>query len=73
MKRIEQVKTDFERLCQALTECKDFRRKGADFRELCSSFESGRVELENMMYELVGMSGDDVLTGLRRKKAMIPY
>ena len=73
MKRSEKIRRDFERLCKVLTECRDFRRKGADFRELCSSLETGRVDLENTMYELVGMSGDDVLTGLRRKKARISY
>ena len=69
MKR--KAKEDFEKLCQTLTEGKEFRRKGSDFRELCAAFGSARVEMENMLYECVGMSGDDVLTGLRRRKTMI--
>ena len=69
MKR--KAKADFERLCRALTEERKFRRKGADFRELCAVFSAGRVEMENMLYDCVGMSGDDVLEGLRRKKSRI--
>ena len=65
------AKADFEKLCHTLTDGKGFRRKGTDFRELCAAFGAGRVEMENMLYECVGMSGDDVLTGLRRKKSMI--
>ena len=65
------AKSDFEKLCRTLTEERGFRRKGADFRELCAASGSRRVEMENMLYECVGMSGDDVLTGLRRKKSLI--
>ena len=69
MKR--KAEADFEKLCHTLVEGKNFRRKGADFRELCATLGSGRVEMENMLYECVGMSGDDVLTCLRRKKSRI--
>jgi hypothetical protein len=71
MKR--KAKADFEKLCQMMTEGKAFRRKGEDFRKLCSVFSTGRVTMENMLYDCVGMSGDDVLAGLRRKKSRISY
>jgi len=73
MKGITKKRNDFEKLCRTMTEERRFRKKVADFRDLCSVFKTGAVEMENMFYECFGMSGDDVLTGLRRKKAAIPY
>lgn len=69
MKR--KAEADFEKLCHTLVEGKNFRRKGADFRELCATLGSGRVEMENMLFDCVGMSGDDVLEGLRTRKQQI--
>ena len=63
---------DFERLARMLIEENAFRKKGADFDLLCSSFMTSRVELDNMLYDAVGMSGEDVLVHLRRRKPMIP-
>ena len=62
---------DFAELCRILTEEKRFRRKVAAFPELCAMSGSNRVEMDNMFYEHLGMSGDDVLQVLRRKKGSI--
>jgi hypothetical protein len=68
MKR--KAKEDFDKLCRILTEEKSFRRKVASFPELCEMSGVRRVKMENMFYEYFGMSGDDVLTVLRRKTGL---
>jgi hypothetical protein len=62
---------EFETLVRQLTEGKDWRKRGFDFNLLCSSTKTGRVRLENMLFDTVGMSGDDVLEHLRRRKPLI--
>ena len=69
MKRTAQE--DFDELCRALTEEKSFRRKVAAFPELCRMSGISRVEMENMFYEYFGVSGEEVLTVLRRKKGRL--
>lgn len=62
---------DFERLARMLIEEKAFRKKCADFGLLCSSLKTSRVELDNMFYDAVGMSGEDVMAHLRCRKPAI--
>ena len=62
---------DFETLVGLLVDGKGFRKDGADFRLLCSAFKTGRRELDDMLYDAVGMSGDDVLAYLRHRKPII--
>lgn len=62
---------DFERLARMLIEENAFRKKGADFGLLCSSLRTSRVELDNMLYDAVGMSGEEVMAHLRRRKPMM--
>lgn len=68
MKR--KAKEDFDKLCRFLTEEKSFRRKVEAFPELCKMSGVNRAMMENMFYECLGMSGEDVLTALRRKKGL---
>ena len=62
---------DFEKLAHELAERKWSRAKGVDFDLLCSSLKTSRLRLDNMLYDSVGMSGDDILSYLRRRKPMI--
>ena len=68
MKR--KAKEDFDVLCRFLTEEKSFRRKVEAFPELCKMSGVNRAMMENMFYECLGMSGEDVLTVLRRKTGL---
>ena len=62
---------DFEKLAHELAERKWSRAKGVDFGALCSSLKTSRIKLDNMLYDAVGMSGDDILSHLKRRKPMI--
>lgn len=64
-------KEDFEKLVVLLVEGKDFRKKGTRFGEVCSAFNTSRMKLDNMFYDIVGMSGEDVLVCLRRRNHRI--
>ena len=41
--------------------------------EACSSFKINRVKLDNMFYDIVGMSCDDVLTCLKGYNHLIEH
>lgn len=64
---------EFESLVAMLVEGKRFRRKEGGFADLCSSFKTSRVTLDNMLHDIVGMSGDDVLTCLRMRNRLIEH
>ena len=40
----------------------------SDFGHMCSMFKTSAVTLDTMMYDAFGMSGDELLARLRRKK-----
>lgn len=61
-KRKRQEK-EFRQLVCLLVETKKLRRR--DFCFICSSFKTRRVRLDNMLYDIVGMSGDEVLLHLQ--------
>ena len=62
---------EFETLVRQLNEGKDWSKRGFDFNSLFSSSKTGGVRLENMLFDTVGMSGDDVLEYLRRRKPLM--
>ena len=62
--------TDFYEVCSRMLQDKR-TWKANDFHDICSSFRTGEVVLDNMLYECVGMSGDDVLARLRSGKPQI--
>ena len=61
----------FEMICRALVEEKTFRKRGSELNELCSLFGVQRVRLENMLYDVFGMSGDEIISTLRTGKLHI--
>ncbi len=62
---------DFDRICSRLVEEKVRRKRMDDFYNICSSFKTGGRHLDNMVYECVGMSGDDLLVSFRSRKPQI--
>lgn len=65
-------RADFERICNLFVNDRKYRKRGWDFGQVCSSFKTGRVTLDNMIYDVVGMSGDDVLARLPNRKPLVP-
>ena len=59
---------DFEALCRIIIEAADAVGPVVDFRQLCAPLKTSAVVLDNMMYAAAGMSGDEVLARLRRRK-----
>lgn len=64
---------DFERLVMLLAEGKDSRNKESDFNDLCSALKISRVIMDNMFYDIVGMSGDEFLRCLRGDRHLIEH
>lgn len=64
---------DFERLCLMMVESRAKDIAKSDFGHMCSMFKTSAVTLDNMMYDAFGMSGDELLARLRRKKPDIQY
>lgn len=62
-------KEDFDRICNLMVEGRIYRKK--DFRDASSGFRAGEIVLDNMFYDCVGMSGDDVMIELRDRKPKI--
>ena len=54
---------DLRKLVSMLVERK--MDPGCDFRFLCSSLRTRRARLENMLYDIVGMSGDEIMLHLQ--------
>ena len=62
---------DFDMVCSRLADDKTYRKKGKEFRDVCYEFGAARTVLDNMLYECVGMSGDEVMVRLRSRKPYI--
>ena len=62
---------DFDEICSRLVEDKRMEASD-DFHDICSSFKIGERRLDNMLYECIGMSGDDLLVSFRSRKPHIP-
>ena len=62
---------DFDKICSRLVEEKVRRKRMDDFYNICSSFNTGGRHIDNMVYECVGMSGDDLLVSFRSRKPQI--
>lgn len=69
--RSEGCTADFDKICSRLVEEKVRRKRMDDFYKICSSFKTGGRHLDNMVYECVGMSGDDLLVSFRSRKPQI--
>lgn len=61
--RRKKREADINQLLWHLVEGKEFRDR--DFTSLCSSIKMPRARLDNMLYDMVGMSGDDIMLHLQ--------
>lgn len=68
--KVNDSNADFDEICSLLVE-NERVPGGDDFHKICSTFKTEETVLENMLYDCVGMSGDDVLAGLRSRKPHI--
>jgi len=58
---------DFESLLHLLTDRTDNGVSQEDFIHICSYFSTGHVSLDNMIYDSLGMSGEEVMALLHGK------
>lgn len=63
--RIEKI---YEKVCGILSERKVFRSRRTDFGKICHENGAARVEIDNLLYERLGMSGEDILEAFREGK-----
>ena len=56
----------YEKVCGILSTGRVYRRRHADFDEICSEAGIGRVKMDNLLYERFGMSGIDILEAFRK-------
>lgn len=54
----------FEMICRMLIGERRCRNHGVKFKDFCHASGVERVSLENMLYEVFGMSGDDIISTL---------
>ena len=62
---------DAEKLMEGFLGVDSSCKQGVTLDALCSSLRTGRVGLDNMMYDAFGMSGEEILVQLRRRKPLI--
>ena len=58
----------FEELCWILSDGSTMPDGTAGFGDMCLSIGADRVLMDNLFYERFGMSGEDVMIALGRKK-----
>ena len=62
---------DLEKLMEGLLGIRSSHKRGVDLNHLYSSLKTSRASLENMLYDVVGMSEEEILMQMRRRKPMI--
>ena len=58
-------------ICRTLMEERSGRNRELRFEDICSVLGVKRVQLENMLYETFGVSGDDIISCLGSRKLRI--
>ena len=63
----------YEKVCSLLSAEDTYGKMMSDFDSICAKVGVGRVRMNNILYERLGMSGDDILMAFRYGKARITY
>jgi len=60
----------YERVCGILADRETLRNGNRSFEDICSEAGAVRVDVDNLLYERLGMSGEELLEAFRRGKVM---
>lgn len=63
----------YEKVCSLLSAEDTYGNGMADFDSICAAVGVGKVRMNNILYERLGMSGDDILMAFRYGNARITY
>lgn len=63
----------YEKVCRLLSAEDAYGNGMADFDSICAAVGVGRVRMNNILYERLGMSGDDILIAFCKGKANVPH
>ena len=63
----------FEKVCRILSIEEVFSSRTADFASVCKEVGVGCVKMNNILYERMGLSGNDILTAFRNGNAEVSH